>query len=224
MEYFYYRGEKCKECNKPVPVFALGHHKSLEEGEEEFSKKCMGFYKHGYSSYYFLNRLIELYKTRNDINFDFICLCPSSTKDSFNENMIKLTNDFCKAVGIRNNNILQRMRDTSKQHEIAKKEDRIANVKDSFSLSENVEGKNILVIDNLSTTGSTAQEIHRLIIHKNKANNCIFLCLALGHKAKDLDFDLNPNFQGKFSYIVSKFNWPKVPKNKRIRKEDQEKL
>ncbi|MFH1261113.1 MAG: hypothetical protein ABII39_04205 [Candidatus Micrarchaeota archaeon] len=220
MKYFYYRGEKCKECNNAVPIFALGHHKPLEEGEEQFSKVCMGFYKHGYSLQYFLKRLVQLYKERNDIQFDMICLCPSSKKDSFNENMKKLTEEFYKTVQLPYKQVLHRTKDTDKQHELKKKEERIENVKDSFSVSEDITGKNILVIDNLSTSGSTAQEIHRLIVHKHNAKSCVFVCLSLGYKAKDLDFDLNPAFSGKFSYIIEKLHWPKVPKSKRIKIED----
>ncbi|MEW6529186.1 MAG: hypothetical protein AB1391_04815 [Candidatus Micrarchaeota archaeon] len=179
----------------------------------------MGFYKHEYSFAYFLNRLSELFQTRNDVKFDLVCLCPSSSKGSLNENMNKLITEFCKKTGVENKQILTRIRDTKKQHEILTKDERILNVKDSLDLTENIEGKNILVIDNLSNSGSTAQEVHRLIVHKNKAKTCIFLCLSLGYKGRNIDFDINPNFKGKFSDIIAKWHWPKVPIEKRIKKE-----
>ena len=218
----YYRGEKCKECNSPVPVFALGHFKPKGEGEDEFSKKCMGFYLYGYSKSYFLDRLVEIYHLRNDIPFDMVCLCPTSMQSEFNEHMKELTNEMAKKLNIPYKPILKRIRETSKQHELKTKEERIGNVKGSMAISDEyagaLAGKNIIVVDNLSTSGATVQEIHKLIIHENKANSCIFLCLGLGSKAKDADFDINPNFKGKFSTIIHDWHWPKVPAEERIKK------
>ncbi len=218
MEYCYYRGEKCKFCNFPVPVFALGHHKPLREGKDEFSKKCMGFYKFGYSKSYFLERLVGLYNSRNDISFDIICLCPSSKKGEFNKYMEELTVDFSKCINVPYKKILSRIKNTKKQHKLQTKEERVINIKNSFVVSKSLNGKNILVIDNLSTTGSTIQEVHKVIIHDHNAKNCVFLCLGLGPKGKYLDFDINPTFKGKFSYIIKNWHWPKVPKEKRISK------
>ena len=216
MEYFWYRGEKCKECDTPVPVFGLGHYLLLKEGEDEFSKKVMGFYLHGYQFNYFLNRLVEFYDTRikNDVHFDLVCVCPSHEKGKTNENMIKLAIEFSKRTGIPYKQVLRRVKDTKSQHELTKKEEREVNVKDSFGVLEDLTGKSVIVLDNTSISGATAKEIHNVMKKKN-AKSFILICLGLGPLARHQDFDINPAFKGKISFIISNWNWPKVSKEKR---------
>lgn len=54
---------------------------------------------------------------------------------------------------------LKRIRDTQPMHGILNKKQREINVKDSFSSSLKVEDRNILIVDDIVTTGSTIREL-----------------------------------------------------------------
>lgn len=211
IEYVYYRGQKCKDLDEVVPVFGFGHYIPIEEGKDDFSKKLNGFYKHGYSFDYFFRRLLKFYKKRveGDVNFDLICVCPSHKKDVINEHMVHLAEAFSKEVGIQYKQILFRTKDTERQHELDTDEKRKDNVKDSLSISEDVKGKNVIILDNTCITGSTCQEIYR-IMKGGEADLCLFISLGLGAKATKCDFDINPTYPGKIRRIVEEWHWPKV--------------
>lgn len=224
----YYRGQKCKSCKQPVPVFGLGHYLPVEEGEDNFSRKVHYFSKYGNKAEkdYFLTLLLDFYTTRveGDLDFDFVCVCPSHKEGSKNPNIVSLVKEFCDKTGLVYKDLLTRIRTVKSQHGLATTEDRIKNVDESTSASENVDGKTVLVFDNTSISGSTFRDIHQLLVHKGNAKTCIFLCLGLGHKAKDIDFDMNPNCKYKVSDMIEKLHWPKVPKGQRISKEILEEL
>lgn len=219
VEYYYYRGRKCKDCGKPMPIFGLGHYYPKDaKAEDDFSKKLNYFYMYGNETEfnYFLEGFVDLYKKRieGDIRFDFVTVCPSHEAGKVNEHIVKLAKMFSKATGIEYKELLKRTRAVTAQHLLGTDKERMDNVAESITAEEGVEGKNILVIDNTSISGSTVREVHRAM-KKGGANSCVFLCLGLGHKGKDVDFDINPNFKGKISVIISNWHWPKVSKEKR---------
>lgn len=53
------------------------------------------------------------------------------------------------------------------------------NLKDAFLIKENVKGLTILLIDDIYTTGSTLDNVSK-ILYKNNANNVLCLCLCIG--------------------------------------------
>lgn len=219
MEYFWYRGRKCKECNEPVAIFALGHYLPKEaKKEDEFSRKLNYFYMYGNESEfsYFLKRLLEFYEKRvkGDVDFDLICVCPSHSEGKVNKNMVKLAKKFSEKTGIPYKEVLKRKRTVASQHLLKTDKERVENVKESFVVEEDLTEKKIVILDNTSVSGATAREVHKVMKKKN-AETSVFICLGLGHKGKDIDFDINPAFRGKISFIISKWNWPKVSKEKR---------
>jgi len=212
----------------PIPIFGFGHYLPLGGGKDDFSKKVHYFSKYGNKTEtdYFLEMLLNFYETRikGNIDFDFVCVCSSHEKESKNPNIVSLAKEFCKKTGLTYKDLLVRTKTVKPQHDLATIENRIKNVDGSTSALEGVEGKVILVFDNTSISGSTFGDIHRLLVHKSNAKQCIFLCLGLGHKARDIDFDMNPACKYKVSDIIEKLHWPKVPKEKRIPKEILEEL
>ncbi|MEX2090998.1 MAG: phosphoribosyltransferase family protein [Candidatus Paceibacterota bacterium] len=62
--------------------------------------------------------------------------------------------------------ILIRNKNTEPQAEIKDKETRLVNVKDSFDCSENLKGRNIVLIDDLCTTGATLNECAKALAAK----------------------------------------------------------
>jgi ComF family protein len=65
-------------------------------------------------------------------------------------------------LGLEYRNILEKVKETKSQVELGK-EERELNIKDSFSLKEDIRDKNILLIDDVFTTGSTIEEASRLL-------------------------------------------------------------
>lgn len=182
-------------------------------GKEEYSKKLLYFYKYGNETEFFLNKLVELFNLRfagDSIKFDYFTLYPSHKKDQINVNMVNLVTKFSKVTGLPYKQILKRNKDIKPSHELKTFEERKENLKSSIDILENVEGKNIIVLDNTTTTGISLIDITNLLIEKG-AKNVACICLGLGYKGKDNDWsDLNKTL--KYSKIISVCKCPYVPK------------
>ena len=199
----------------PMHVFALGHYRNLEAGKEEFSMKMNGFYLHGYSKEYFLGLLLDMWKMhfQNDaIKWDVITVYPTRDKGRFNENMVWLATELSKRTGVPYRQILERNRPIKPSHELANVDERYDNVKDSVDVTEDVTGKNVLIMDNASTSGlSLLAAKHKLL--SMGASHVAGICLGLGELGKDTDYDINP--AKKASEMMTIFKSPKVSKEKR---------
>lgn len=83
-------------------------------------------------------------------------------------------------------NLLKKIKNTAPQSRLSRSE-RIKNVKGSFSLKRNAESyiksKNILLVDDLFTTGSTVNECARLLKHSN-ASHVEVITLARGDRLR----------------------------------------
>ena len=90
---------------------------------------------------------------------------------------------IAKKLGIRHSNgLLKKIKNTPPQSNL-KRHERLSNVKGSFSLRKNkkslVQHKNILLVDDLFTTGSTVNECSR-ILKEAEANYVEVITLARG--------------------------------------------
>jgi predicted amidophosphoribosyltransferase len=183
----------------------------LEAGKDDFSKDIMYFYKYGYED--LLNRLLDKFmnlfnvRFKDDIKFDLICVIPTSEKDGINKNMVLFAEHASKRTSIPFKQILRRKRLVEKQHELKTSEERFENVKDSIEITEDVKGKNVLVLDNTCSTGANCREVYDQL-KKAGAGDIFFFCFGLGYKAKHLDFDFNETYPKKASKIIKDYNWP----------------
>ncbi len=218
MEYSYYRAPKSHRHPKVVPIFALGHHKPMDEGKDEFTKTVINFYKYGNRKEmeYLMQRTLELFEKRfrGDLQYDLICIIPTHTEKVLNPNMVKFAQEFAGKVGIKFDQVLERTMTVKGQHEQESIEARKENVKDSLAIKGDVKGKNILVFDNYSISGSNCIDAFDTLISAGAAN-IVFICFGVGFKGKEGDFDLNPNMGKKVSEIIEMFHWPKLSKEKR---------
>jgi hypothetical protein len=218
VETFWYRGQKCKHCDKIVPVFGLGHHVPESDGEDEFSKKGINFYKWGNKKEetYFLERINKLYQERfkGTMNFDIICIIPSHEQGKSNEHMEMIAQKIAATIGARFARLLERGRTVKSQHELPGVDAREENVRGSLTVKEDVRGKSILVLDNTCISGANSRTAFDCLTEAG-ACNVVFIILGLGNKAKDIDFDINPAYRGSAKDIIEKWHWPKVPKDKR---------
>lgn len=75
-------------------------------------------------------------------------------------------------------NVVERIKYTKPQKALSNIK-RKENLKDAFIIKEGIEGLNILLIDDIYTTGSTLDNVSK-ILYKNKANKVVCLCLCIG--------------------------------------------
>ena len=77
-----------------------------------------------------------------------------------------------------NPNILQKSRHTLNQTLIKNKKERIENIKDSMKVSGEVLGRNVVLIDDVTTTGATMRDARRALKENGVRN---LLCVTLAH-------------------------------------------
>ena len=199
------------KCLNKFTHFSIGHYVPLYKSEDSFSKEIEFFYIYGNDEY--LQKIpicLYIYEKglKRDYYFDYVCVAPSSSENSINENMNKLVLSFSQYTNIPYSNILKRNKSIKKQHELDNINERIENVKGSISIDFDVSNKNILVFDNTSTTGLSFEEI-QIELKSKGANKIIFFCIGLGLKHKEFDFDINSNTILKATHIIENWHWPK---------------
>ena len=103
-----------------------------------------------------------------NINFDYILYVPlhkkRERKRGFNQSKI-IANQLGKELGVEVLDILERSKNTRRLFELDEKE-RQQELKNVFKISKDIENytnKNILLIDDIFTTGSTVNEISKLL-------------------------------------------------------------
>jgi hypothetical protein len=187
-----------------VLIFALGHYISHTEGEDDFSKELIYFYLHGNKKELFLEELTKLLNMRiigDSISFDIITLYPTREKDKFNPQMLSLIQELSKKINIPYEQLINRNRTIKASHELSTFDDRVNNLKGSINISQDVKGKRIIILDNVSTTGLSLIDAANKL-YENGAKEVIGLCLGLSSKEKEHDWvDLNKTL--KYSRIKS---------------------
>lgn len=84
--------------------------------------------------------------------------------------------------------ILKRNETIERNHNLDTIEERVKNVRDSVTVNESVEGKNIIVADNISVSGTSM--LHATDLLKSKgAKNVACVCLGLSGKGRLSDWD-----------------------------------
>ncbi len=84
---------------------------------------------------------------------------------------------------------IERIKNTKKMHKILDEELRKENVKGSFTINKKIDlaNKNILLVDDIITTGATLKEIKNSILQniKLKNTNIVVFCLAAAREIKE---------------------------------------
>jgi len=147
--------------------------------------------KFKYKKYYFLSKLLAGFLKKGYERFfssekiEYLDTVPNYTAtgqyDKYHKSHMQiLAEDLSKIIGIPFLNNIIKIRDTSKQQKLDYHQRKI-NLKDAFKLRNCLisYGKNLLLIDDVWTTGSTLNEISS-ILKKSKANKIFLLTLARG--------------------------------------------
>lgn len=114
--------------------------------------------------------------------FDFVTCVPLTKKKlrkrGYNQSEL-LAKDCAKLLGTDFENALIKSRDTTDQHELKAKE-RLKNLKDAFEVNKSVDinGKTVLLCDDIKTTGATLYECRKTLI-KAGAKDVFCACIAV---------------------------------------------
>lgn len=182
----------CKSCRAEIP--SGGYYTYTSSGDRCVSPflysgmfrdavRGMKFKRKNYRVYslaeYLANEVKDKYA---DCNFDIVTSVPRHKKESKeNSNCSKLlAKELASILGAEYKEILVKTRLNLKQHSLPKHE-RELNVKNAYAVKEkaDIEGKRILLCDDIITTGCTLGECCREIKKKKpKYIRCCALCAA----------------------------------------------
>lgn len=99
-------------------------------------------------------------------------------KKRFLERGYNQVDEILKSADIKFENI-ERVKNTKHMYEIKEYKKRKENVKKAFKVTKDYFQKNILVVDDIVTTGATIKEIEKEFLENQKAKSVIFFTIAV---------------------------------------------
>lgn len=173
-------------------ILALDYYDSNSRGEDDFSRKQVWFYVYGDEDIKeeFEDRMTELFRIRfkkDDVGWDLATLMPTHRKDDINPQMQDLLLDVTSGI-MDYNQILERTETISEGHDLKTDKERVLNLKNSLEVTQDVEDKNIVLMDNLSLSGFSMLYAQDKLL-KAGANKVACVVLGLGKENKDIDFE-----------------------------------
>lgn len=129
----------------------------------------------------------EFYYVLEKEKIDIVISVPINKKRK-SERGFNQVDEILKALKIKYVEI-KRIKNTKKMHKILDEELRKENVKGSFTINKKIDlaNKNILLVDDIITTGATLKEIKNSILQniKLKNTNIVVFCLAAAREIKE---------------------------------------
>ena len=137
---------------------------------------------------YIYNELLEELSEKNEFGYFLnpLVIPIPITEKRYNERGFNQTHDIAKYIsehvkGQAYYDILYKTKETKKQALISQRHKRIMNVLHSFGIrdryTKNIQDQDIILIDDLYTTGATVNEARRVLL-KNKVRNIIIITIA----------------------------------------------
>lgn len=164
------------EHNENIYFYAIAQY----EGVIEHAVKCFKFKELKALSYDFALMILE-FTRNNNIDFDFVSFVPMTRLEvlrrGYNQTQL-IAKSISKISGKPIYSGVTKIKNTKKQVGLGK-EERVENIKGAFRLKEAPPSGNILLVDDVYTTGSTAFEITKCI--GRKLNGKLFF-VALSRK------------------------------------------
>jgi hypothetical protein len=182
MEKDFFGKAELEYFSNPCPVLALDEYKK-DRGEDEFSRKQVWFHVYGDDEieeefYHGLKDLIETRFQNDKINWDLMTLYPTHVKGKVNPHMDILLKRISKNTGIAYRNVIHRTQTTEENHELESTKAKVVNLQGTATC-EDVEGKNVILVDNITLSGTSLLHGANLLI-ENGAENVFGVCLGMG--------------------------------------------
>jgi hypothetical protein len=193
---------------KPAPIFALDYYQPDTHGEDDFSRKQVWFYVYGDDDIEreFREKLIDLFDIRfvqDETDWDLITVYPTHIEDGVNPHMIELFQAVGDNSEIPLNQVLRRNETIAENHNLDSLRQKVVNVEDTIDLAGDIEGKNVILVDNISISGSSLLHGAR-ILEENGAEKVACVCLGISAKNVSKDRDDLPRDMGATD-IMNKF-------------------
>lgn len=171
-----------KHYKNPCHVLALDEYKK-DQGEDDFSRKQVWFYVYGDDEiekefHTELKALIEERFKEDEIDWNMMTLYPTHVKDEVNSHMQDLIKNLSSEIDINYRQVIHRNKTVEENHELESERAKIVNLENSVDV-ENVEGKNVILIDNITLTGTSLVHGANKLYEKG-AENVFGVCLGMG--------------------------------------------
>jgi len=171
-------GDYCKRCLTSGKVFEFDRVEffALYDGLVEIALRALKFDKKlpvAYSIGETIAGHLKNFILRNGI--ELVVPVPLH-RDSLKERGFNQCEEILKGAGVKFFPVLKKVYKTPRQSSLHEKE-REKNVKGVFSLAGNVKGRKVLVFDDIFTTGSTVNEIAK-VLKKGKASKVFVYTVA----------------------------------------------
>lgn len=206
------RGRVCTKCGEPLTGrgafcarckggkdrgFDIARAEFLYAGAIADAIKELKYFGKKYYAEYLSNFLLDVYQ-RNDMNCDVVIPAPISQKSlrARGFNQVELLCESFENVGMSvNTTCLAKVKETQNQVALNFK-DRQTNLVDAFKVIDvdAVKGKNVLLVDDIFTTGATAKEISTVLRSAGANKVCVItLCHETIKKDEKTQIDGNNN-------------------------------
>jgi len=118
-----------------------------------------------------------LFRLIREKNIHLLIPVPVSKK-RFRERGFNQVEELLRELGLPWRSI-EKLRDTKHMYELLDEEDRRKNIQDAFSSDLSTDGKNILLVDDIVTTGQTTNEIIKELRKNHRPANIYVFSIAL---------------------------------------------
>lgn len=186
-----YRRTKVEGYDDTAHIFAVDYYEPGAQGDDEFSRKEAWFYYLGDDEIEDefgkkLDTILEDLFVDNTVDWDVMTLAPSENKDEINENMLHICEEASESTGIEYRQLLRRNRSVHQTGEFEGSMARIANLEGSIEVSEDVEGLNIILLDNVSIYGFKLAHMTEMLLNAG-AERVFCVCLGVTNHERGIE-------------------------------------
>ncbi len=184
-----FRMLESKYFQHKIPLAALDYYDQNSHGEDDFSRKQVWFYSYGDDEIEAefregLNNMLETLFSDDDTEWDLITLYPTHAKEVVNPNLRDLMMDVSADNNIPMRQVLERTETIRENHVMDKEKMKAVNLEGSIDITADVEGKNIILVDNLALSGLSM--LHGTeCLKKHGANKVFAVSLGTALEKKD---------------------------------------
>lgn len=177
-----YRYTEIEGMEHPAHVFGIDYFEPGSNGEHLFSRKEVLFYHDGDEDLKkeFSAKLEDLLRelfVLNSVDWDFVTLAPSRQRDGLNENMLEIVEKASSRAGMEYSQVMRRTRELELTSELSGSQGQISNQEGSIEVSGEVEGKNVVIVENVSVTGIELVYMTQVLLEAGAER---VYCLTLG--------------------------------------------
>jgi len=177
-----YRKTLVNQYEYPAHIFALDYYKPGSKGKDKFSRKEVWFHYLGGKQLKeeFSSRMKELFDdlfVNNSVDWDYFTVAPSTDKDGLNRNMLDLSNRISDEGKLNYRQVLRRSKGIDKVTELSSIKQKMIRRQSSIEVTEDVQGDNIIVINNVSVSGVYLAYLTKTLLDKGASR---VACVCIG--------------------------------------------